>query len=72
MCGAGAWRCFRGNLQCLGSPRVPGGRSACRRLRALLHALTQQEHRLEPHAGLPGAAQLAHAQPGRCALPSWC
>lgn len=41
------------------------GRSACCWLRALLHALTQQERRLEPHAGLPGAAQLARAQPGR-------
>lgn len=67
----GGLACFRGDLQCLGSP-PPGacegggcGRSACCWLRALLHALTQQERRLEPHAGLPGAAQLACTQPGR-------
>ena len=72
--GPGVWggglACFRGDLQCLGCPLGAGegggcGRSACCWLRALLHALTQQERRLEPHAGLPGAAQLARAQPGR-------
>lgn len=72
--GPGVWggglACFRGDLQCLGWPLGAGegggcGRSACCWLRALLHALTQQERRLEPHAGLPGAAQLARAQPGR-------
>lgn len=78
--GSGVWggglACFRGYLQCLGCPLGAGEGGL--RLECMLLAPCsaprsdlQQERRLEPHAGLPGAAQLA--RPARpCALPSWC